>query len=63
MYYDTANLLKAEDKKEINACVSWLFRSFLFRLEAKNITDNHYEDFNGYPLPGRAGFFTVKHSF
>ena len=30
MYYDTANLLKAEDKKEVNAGISWLFRSFLF---------------------------------
>ena len=63
MYYDTANLLKAEDKEEINSGVSWLFRSFLFSLEIKNLKDDLYEDFNGYPLPGRSCFFTVKHSF
>ena len=62
MYYDTANLLKAEDKKETNAGVSWLFRSFLFSFEAKNLGDNQYEDFNGYPLPGRSYFFTVNYS-
>jgi iron complex outermembrane receptor protein len=58
MYYDTANLLKAADKKEVNAGVSWLYRSVLISLEAKNMTDNQYEDFNGYPLPARS--FTVK---
>ncbi len=62
MYYDTANLLEAEDKEEVNAGMSWLFRSLLFSFEAKNIGDHHYEDFNGYPLPGRSYFFTLKHS-
>ncbi|MDY6974077.1 MAG: TonB-dependent receptor, partial [Thermodesulfobacteriota bacterium] len=63
MYYDTANLLKADDKKEINAGVSWLFRSFLCSFEAKNLKDDQYEDFNGYPLPGRSFFFTIKYSY
>ena len=62
MYYDTANLLEAEDKKEMNIGVSWLFRSVLFSFEAKNIEDNHYEDFNGYPLPGESYFFSIKYS-
>jgi len=63
MYYDTANLLNAEDKKEVNAGISWLFRSFLFSFEAKNLTDNQYEDFRGYPLPGRSYFFSIKYDF
>ena len=63
MYYDTANLLKAEDKKEVNAGISWLFRSFLFSFEAKNLKENQYEDFRGYPLPGRSYFFSIKYDF
>jgi iron complex outermembrane receptor protein len=62
MYYDTANLLKAKDKEKVNASILWLFRSFLFGFEAKNLGDDHYEDFNGYPSPGRSYFFTIKHS-
>ena len=62
MYYDTANLLKAENKKEINAGVSWLFRSILFSFEARNLEDNQYEDFNGYPLPGRSYYFAIRYS-
>ena len=62
MYYDTANLLKAEDRNESNIGVSWLFKSFLFQFEARNIGDDLYEDFNGYPLPGRSFYFSVKYS-
>jgi iron complex outermembrane receptor protein len=62
MYYDTANLLKAENKKEINAGVSWLFHSILFSFEARNLEDNQYEDFNGYPLPGRSYYFAIRYS-
>jgi iron complex outermembrane receptor protein len=62
IYYDTANLLKAEDKKEVNAGMSWLVHSFLLTFEAKNLEDDQYEDFNGYPLPGRSYYFTVKYS-
>ncbi len=63
LYYDTANLLEAEDKEEVNAGISWLFRSALLTFEAENIGDNQYEDFNGYPLPGRSYSLTVKYSF
>jgi len=63
VYYDTPNLLKAKDKEEINAGISWLFRSALLSFEAKNIADEHYEDFNGYPMPGRSYFVSVKYSF
>ncbi|QTA85893.1 TonB-dependent receptor plug domain-containing protein [Desulfonema magnum] len=62
-YYDTPNLLKAEDKEEINAGISWLFKSFLLTFEAKNLGDDHYEDFNGYPLPGRSYFVSIKYNY
>ena len=63
MYYDTANLLKARDKSLYNAGVSYLYRSWLFSLDAKNLSDEQYEDFSGYPLPGTSYNFTVKYSF
>ena len=62
MFYDTANLLPAANREEINAGASWLYKSMLISLEANDITDNRYEDFNGYPLPGRAFFFKVKYT-
>jgi iron complex outermembrane receptor protein len=63
MYYDTANLLKAEDKEEINAGLSWLYRSLLISLEARNLGDDLYEDFNGYPMPGRSFYAAVKYEW
>ena len=63
MFYDTANLLKAADKRETNLGLTWQYGRWRINLEAKNIQDNVYEDFNGYPLPGRSCFATVKLSF
>jgi iron complex outermembrane receptor protein len=62
MYYDTANLFEAETKSEINSGISWLWNSWMLSLDAKNLNDDRYEDFNGYPLPGRSYFFAVKYS-
>ncbi len=63
LYYDSANLLPAKDKNEINAGVSWLYHSFLFSLEGRNLTNEQYQDFNGYPMPGRAVYFTVGYRY
>jgi len=63
VYYDTANLLRAKDKKEINAGISWRFRSALLTFEARNLEDEQHEDFNGFPMPGRSYYFTLKYSF
>ena len=63
MYYDTANLRKADDKKEIHAGVSFRYRSVKLTLEGRNLGDDLYEDFNGYPLPGRSFAATVKYDF
>lgn len=63
MFYDSANLLPAKNKEIINLGASYQFRSFTITLEAKNITDAQYEDFNGYPMPGRSGYLTVRYQF
>ena len=63
MFYDSANLLPAKDKNQVNAGISWLFHSFLFSFEGRNVTNEQYEDFNGYPMPGRAFYFTVGYRY
>ena len=63
MYYDTANLLPAKDKDEINVGFSVLYKKFKFTLTVKNLMDKHFEDFNGYPMPGRAIFATLQYNF
>lgn len=63
LFYDAANMLPAEDKTEINFGLSLLLRSFTVNLEAKNVTDEQYEDFNGYPMPGRSAYVTVQYKF
>ncbi len=63
IYYDTANLLPAPDKEEINAGISYSVGTWQFQLEGRNLTDELYEDFNGYPLPGRSFYASVKYNF
>jgi len=62
MYYDSANLLEAPTKTEINCGLSCLLDNWRISLEAKNIGDDRYEEFNGYPLPGRSFFASIKYS-
>lgn len=63
MYYDTANLRKADNKKEINAGISYRYRSVLVNLTGNNLGNDLYEDFNGFPLPGRSFAASVKYEF
>ncbi|MFP4533150.1 MAG: TonB-dependent receptor [Desulfobacterales bacterium] len=62
MYYDTANMLEASTKREVNCGLSYLWRNWRMSLEANNLGDEQYEDFNGYPLPGRSFFASIKYS-
>ncbi|MBI9075382.1 MAG: TonB-dependent receptor [Desulfatibacillum sp.] len=59
-FYDTANLVEAREKRELNAGAAYMFKGFSVELEGKNLRDKKYEDFNGYPLPGTAYYLTVK---
>ncbi|WP_028314722.1 TonB-dependent receptor [Desulfatibacillum aliphaticivorans] len=59
-FYDAANLLEAPEKKELNAGAAYLFKGFSIELQGKNLRDKRYEDYNGYPLPGRAYYLTIK---
>ena len=57
-YYDAVNLLAAEDQLVHSISVSRSWKDWRLQLELNNLTDEVYEDFNGFPKPGRAGFIT-----
>ena len=61
-FYDTANLLEAADRELHHLRLA---RSFSYglkiSLQLNNLTDKVYEDFNGYPRPGRAWYFSLSY--
>lgn len=63
LFYDSANLLKAGTKGLLNCGATFAYRAITVNLEVKNIGDEQYEDFNGYPMPGRSAYVTVQYKF
>jgi len=63
LYYDSANLLPAPPKREHNIGVAVNVQKWTFIGEIKNLTNSFYEDFNGYPRPGRSYWLTANYSF
>lgn len=63
MFYDTTESLKAPPKEDVNLGVSWAPGRFLITVEGKNLTNDRYEDYNGYYMPGQGIYATVKYSF
>lgn len=62
-FRDMTNLIEAESQNIINAGVTFRYKAFSFTFEVKNLEDERVEDVAGYPLPGRAFFFTVRAEF
>ncbi len=58
-FYDSANLLVAADQRVHSLRLSRYWHNWRLALEVNNLTDQNYEDFNGYPTPGRAGFISI----
>lgn len=61
LYYDGANLLKAPIKREHNVGMTFSLGPFALTAEVKNIGNKNYEDFNGYPQPGRSYWLTLRY--
>ena len=67
LYYDSANLLKADPQNRLDAALGWQHtwsqRSKTeVRMEARNLTDALYQDFNRFPNPGRGYFINLQHT-
>jgi len=68
LFYDASNQLAAEARRIVNASASWSRiwpnrHETVVTLEARNLTDEIYQDFNRFPGPGRSLFLNLKHSF
>lgn len=61
-YYDTANLIVAPDEGTHEIGLSFNLARWHLGLEIHNLTDTIYEDFNGYPKPGRSIHFKITYN-
>lgn len=61
-YYDTANLLPAADQSLHDLSIQRRWKKLQFAIELRNLTDEIYEDFNGFPKPGRSVFASLTYS-
>ena len=57
-FFDSPNLLPATDQRLHNIRLGRDWADWRLDLTLNNLTDKNYEDFNGYPRPGRAGFIS-----
>ena len=58
-FYDAGNFLVAPDQRLHSVSVSRSWSDWRIDLELNNLTDDNFEDFNGFPRPGRAGFLSL----
>lgn len=60
-YLDLANLAPSEDRYLHHLTFTYTPREGVSAsFQVQNLTDEHYQDFYNYPLPGRSFFFTLK---
>lgn len=57
-FYDSGNRLPAADQRTHDVTLSWQRHDWRWELAAHNLTNQNYEDFNGFPKPGRSFFIT-----
>ena len=58
-FYDSGNFLVAKDQRLHRISISRYLNDWRIDLDLNNLTDKIYEDYNGYPRPGRAAFVSV----
>ena len=63
MYFDSANLLPADDQSWSNVSVQRKTLSWETELRVNNIFDEPLQDFNGFPKPGREFLANVRVRF
>lgn len=68
LYYDSANRLPADARRTVSAALSWEKNwkggdKSEIRLEAGNLTNELYQDFNRFPAMGRNYSLNLQHTF
>ena len=60
-YYDSPNLLKAQTVHRHDVGVRGAIRKLGWSLQALNLAGTNYQQFNGYPTPGRRILFSLTY--
>lgn len=55
-FYDSSNLLPAADQRVHSLALSYRRSHWRLKWSLNNLSDQNFEDFNGFPKPGRAVF-------
>ncbi len=63
MYFDSANLLRAADREELNLGLVLMTENWRLNAEVKNLQNRYYEDFYRYPMPGRSAALSLTMLF
>jgi iron complex outermembrane receptor protein len=63
LFYDSANLLPAKDVREHNIGVEAEYGAARFGFEARNLGDENFQEFNGFPTPGLSLFANLTYRF
>jgi outer membrane cobalamin receptor len=62
-FYDSANLLPAADVREHSVGMEAQYGAARFSLEANNLGDENFQEFNGFPTPGLSVFGKLTYRF
>lgn len=60
-YYDSPNLLKTPEMQRHDLGVRGAFGALGWSVQAQNLGDDHIEQFNGYPTPGRRWLLSLNY--
>lgn len=63
LFYDAVNLLKARDLRRHNLGLAMGLGRWDLGLAVNNIADKNFQDFNGFPTPGRSFSGTARYRF
>ncbi|MCP4406422.1 MAG: TonB-dependent receptor [Gammaproteobacteria bacterium] len=63
LFFDSANLLAATDIREHNIGAETQMGPLRLALEARNLGDENFQKFNGFPTPGRSLFCKLTYGF
>lgn len=63
LYYDSANLLAAKDRDEHDVGLQLHWQHWRASIEARNLKDENFQAFNGFPEPGRSFWASLGYTF
>lgn len=62
-YYDSANLLPKKIKRNHNIGLTYKNKNLQINTEIRNLGNENFEDYHGYPTPGTSFFISLGYEF